>query len=298
MSAPKYSLLIPTYNRQGLIAETLDSAFAQDYPNLEVIVVDNCSTDDTWARLQEYRLRRPELRIFRNPENVGPVLNWRACLEQATGEYGKFLYSDDLLSPEFVRETLSRFDSDTAFVLGSIVVFGGAEGESLPQDFPAEIAAPDYLRDALLFGRHRFPVSPSAATFRVADMRRNLLTEIPNPAGLDFRRFGAGNDLLLFLLACRGRRWVRSSRAARAYFRLHPGSLTVANRLEAYYHFAREHFVDAYQPELKDDWETACRLQAWRGRLRFLEDRRRYRIRSWRFLVEKARLAVRPARPA
>lgn len=269
MIKPKYSILIPTYNRQNLIAETLDCAFNQDYPNLEIIVVDNCSNDDTWAILLKYQSRNSKLKIFRNQTNLGPVLNWKACLDQSTGEYGKFLYSDDLISTNFVSETMAVFCDNTAFVLGSVVVFKESKTEKAPIEFPLIIKSKKYLEDIIFFGRYRFPVSPSSASFRIEDLKKNLLIEIPNPIELEYKRYGAGNDLLLFLISCQNRMLVRSSPKAIAYFRNHPGSLTIANILTPYYHFAIEYYILNYEPAQTRNWTSASFVKQKMGRLSF-----------------------------
>ena len=88
---PLASILIPVYNRAGLIEATIRSALAQSYDPIEVVVVDNASTDATWEVLQRLALEDPRLRIFRNETNLGPVRNWRACAEHARGHYAKIL---------------------------------------------------------------------------------------------------------------------------------------------------------------------------------------------------------------
>jgi len=89
--------MIPTYNRARLLFEAVDSALSQDYPNLEVIVSDNASTDDTSEVIKKY-LPDTRFRYSRNQTNIGLGANWRKLLyEHATGEYGKLLNDDDYL---------------------------------------------------------------------------------------------------------------------------------------------------------------------------------------------------------
>jgi hypothetical protein len=91
----KCTIAIPVYNRENLIRRAIDSALAQDVSDLEILVVDNCSTDNTWDVLQTYRDSR--LHLVRNKYNVGLFGNFNCCLSLAQGKYLRFLCSDDKL---------------------------------------------------------------------------------------------------------------------------------------------------------------------------------------------------------
>lgn len=93
----KCTIAIPVYNREDFIRRAVDSALEQDVPDLEILVVDNCSTDHTWDVLHTYNDSR--LRLVRNESNLGLIGNFNRCLSLAQGEYIKFLCSDDKLTP-------------------------------------------------------------------------------------------------------------------------------------------------------------------------------------------------------
>ena len=98
---PLVSIGMPTYNRAGgYLPLALDSALAQDYPNLEVIVSDNASTDGT----EEFVRSKGDSRIryFRHPDSIGGANNFNFCLKQATGTYFLLLHDDDMIDPDFV----------------------------------------------------------------------------------------------------------------------------------------------------------------------------------------------------
>lgn len=99
---PLVSILIPTYNQDSYIAEALDSALEQTYPNIEIIVHDYASTDNTYNILKKYN--DPRLRVLRSKVNHGMVWSWNNIMDQAKGEYIKFFASDDLLYPTCVEE--------------------------------------------------------------------------------------------------------------------------------------------------------------------------------------------------
>jgi len=91
------SIIIPTYNRADLIKITLDSVFAQNYPHCEIIVVDNCSTDDTAEVLQPL-IDAGEIRFIRHEQNLGRSQSRNTGFENARYDWVMFLDSDDLLA--------------------------------------------------------------------------------------------------------------------------------------------------------------------------------------------------------
>ncbi len=104
---PKVSICIPTYNGEAFIEETIKSAIAQTYPNIELIVSDDGSTDRTIAIAQSFQSQTAvDFRIILH-RNYGLSQNWNFCISQATGEYIKFLFQDDLLEPECIAKMVA-----------------------------------------------------------------------------------------------------------------------------------------------------------------------------------------------
>ncbi|MDQ8024016.1 MAG: glycosyltransferase family 2 protein [Moraxellaceae bacterium] len=101
------SICIPTYNGARFLDACLRSALAQTHAHLEVLVVDDCSSDDTLEIAQRHATD-PRLRILRNARNQGLVGNWNECVRQARGTWIKFLFQDDILHPECVSEMLAE----------------------------------------------------------------------------------------------------------------------------------------------------------------------------------------------
>jgi GT2 family glycosyltransferase len=94
MSAPRVSVLIPTYNRADLLREALDSVYCQSFVDYEIIVVDDGSTDNTRAVIAEY----PDVEYL-YLEHGGPARARNAAMQRARGEYLCYLDSDDLFYP-------------------------------------------------------------------------------------------------------------------------------------------------------------------------------------------------------
>ncbi len=101
MSSPAVSVLIPSYNYARYLPETIDSVLAQTFRDFEVVVLDDCSTDESLEVLEAYARRDERIRYRSNERNLGLVENWNACLGAARGKYVKFLHADD----RFTRET-------------------------------------------------------------------------------------------------------------------------------------------------------------------------------------------------
>lgn len=99
---PLITIGIPTRNRAGLVKDCVASALAQSYRNVEVLVCDNASTDDTIATLSAIADRR--LRVLRNDENIGMVGNFARCVQEASGDYLALVSDDNILEPAFLEK--------------------------------------------------------------------------------------------------------------------------------------------------------------------------------------------------
>lgn len=229
--APKVSILIPVFNRKDFIAECIQSALDQTYTDFEVVVVDNASDDGTWAICQEFAGKDQRVRIFRNETNLGPVRNWLVCVEKARGEYTKILWSDDLIQPAYLSKLLPYLDEpDVGFVYSSTDIFESNRFNVVAKYFRgAETGVYDswhYINGTLLGGD--FPGSPGCAIFRTADVKKNLLLDVPNRVSSDFSMHAIGNDMLLFLLTAAEYPKFALVNEPLANFRAHATSITTS----------------------------------------------------------------------
>lgn len=112
MRQPRVSVLIPNYNCARYLPEAIESVLKQDFPNFELLLIDNASTDDSLRVIQRYAALDPRIRFEANPTNLGAVPNWNRCLAEAKGEYIKFLFSDDTLaSPRTLTKMVQLLDA-------------------------------------------------------------------------------------------------------------------------------------------------------------------------------------------
>src|SRR5678816_2798547 len=93
---PFFSVVIPTYNRAALIPATLESVFSQTYPHYEVIVVDDCSTDNTDEVMESY-VTAGKIRYLKNERNSERAHSRNVGLEAARGDFATLLDSDDFM---------------------------------------------------------------------------------------------------------------------------------------------------------------------------------------------------------
>lgn len=111
---PLVSVGLPTYNRAGNLTGAIDSVLKQDYENLELIISDNASTDETAALCTRYAQRDGRVRYVRQDCNRGLVENFNVVAQLAKGEFFMWLADDDRIGPGFlsaaVRELSSRQD--------------------------------------------------------------------------------------------------------------------------------------------------------------------------------------------
>ena len=108
MNQPLVTIAIPTYNNAAYIADAVKSAMAQDYPNLEIIILDDASEDNTQDLVTPYE-NDPRVRYYRNDRNIGRVANYHKALhEQARGEWYLNLDGDDYLTDNtFISKAIS-----------------------------------------------------------------------------------------------------------------------------------------------------------------------------------------------
>lgn len=105
---PLVSLVITSFDRAKLIEKAIQSALMQDYPNLEIIISDNCSTDNSDEVIRQY-LSDPRVKYSRNTKNIGMIPNFKkATVQLATGKYITYISSDDyLVNDSFVSEAVT-----------------------------------------------------------------------------------------------------------------------------------------------------------------------------------------------
>ena len=104
---PMISVIVPIYNTKTYLRECVDSILRQDYKNMEVILVDDASTDGSGEICDEYGDKYEQVRVV-HKENGGPGSACVAGMEAASGDYYMFVDSDDYVEPEMLSEMADR----------------------------------------------------------------------------------------------------------------------------------------------------------------------------------------------
>jgi teichuronic acid biosynthesis glycosyltransferase TuaG len=108
------SIIVPAYMAASFIGRTCESVIAQTYPHWEMLVVDDCSPDETRKVVEEWTARDPRIRLVALERNGGPAAARNAALESANGRWIAFLDSDDMWLPAKLERSLAYAQSNRA----------------------------------------------------------------------------------------------------------------------------------------------------------------------------------------
>ncbi|MDZ7324869.1 glycosyltransferase [Kosakonia sacchari] len=203
LNKPLVSILIPVYNREALIRQTVMSALQQNYSNTEIIIVDNHSTDNTYTICKELSSTYGDkVKIFQNESNIGPVGNWRKCVEYSSGYYAKILWSDDLMDKDYIGCMVDAFErnNDVGFAYSAVII--GSDYNKLGKKHYRFGDSGVYPSSQFIYKSlftNDCPVSPGCCIFRRKDLKDALTLNIQSNAFRDFSENGAGPDLLTYL---------------------------------------------------------------------------------------------------
>lgn len=106
------SIITPNYNCERFIAQTIDSVLSQTYQNWEMIIVDDCSTDNSYNIAVEYAKNDKRIIVLRNESNSGAAISRNKALDNAKGEYIAFLDSDDLWEQNKLEKQLKFMEEN------------------------------------------------------------------------------------------------------------------------------------------------------------------------------------------
>jgi glycosyltransferase involved in cell wall biosynthesis len=116
---PLVSIGVPTYNRNVGIKKTLDSVLSQQYSNLEIIISDNHSTDNTQEIIESVKKDHPEIKYWRQKVNIGMVPNFEFVLRKASGKYFMWVADDDELEPGIIQKYVAFLEENPGYSLVS-----------------------------------------------------------------------------------------------------------------------------------------------------------------------------------
>jgi glycosyltransferase involved in cell wall biosynthesis len=181
---PKVSIIVPNYNHEKYLRKRLNSIYDQNYKNIEVLLLDDCSSDGSKAILKEYAERYPEITTLHfNSNNSGGVFNqWAKGLSLATGELIWIAESDDYCTNDFLEKLIDYFRNEAVMLAFCRTEF--------VKDLSGEVVwtLEDFLADTTL-DVQRNPFIKSAHW--LVNNAWGIKNIIPNVSGAVFRRPGA-----------------------------------------------------------------------------------------------------------
>jgi len=275
---PKVSVIVPNYNHAKYLQKRLDSIYEQTYQNIEVILLDDCSSDQSRSILEDYARRYPDrtIQAFNATRSDGVFAQWCKGISLASGELIWIAESDDWCSENFLEELTGYFQDEAVLLACARTVFVNGDDETSQiwstEEFLADLDGPDWTAPFI------------ATAHRLVNQAWAVKNIVPNVSGALFRRpeslpllhdqewkhMKVCGDWLFYLHLARGG-LVAYTPAATNYYRQHPGNASVnTHKEDSYYHeHARvlewmlrlykvgESMVDAHRAELEAHWKRS-----------------------------------------
>lgn len=109
---PKVSVIVPCYNHAKYLPQRLESIINQTFTDIEIIILDDCSTDNSWEIIQNYAANKKVSHTILNPKNSGsPFVQWQKGVDLAQGEYIWIAESDDFSELNFIEKHLAVLEN-------------------------------------------------------------------------------------------------------------------------------------------------------------------------------------------
>lgn len=118
---PLISVYMPTFNRAGMAIAAIESVLAQDYPNIELLVVDDASTDNTWATLTNKYINDERIRFFRQSTGQGACAARNRAIGEAKGEFVTGIDDDDEFLPDRLSSLFQAYDDKYSCVCSGYI---------------------------------------------------------------------------------------------------------------------------------------------------------------------------------
>lgn len=256
---PLISVIIPAYNTAGYIAQSIQSALGQTLKNIEVIVVDDASTDETVAIAQRFQDDR--LRIFINEQNMGAAGARNRAIQAARGEWIAVLDSDDWYAPDRLEHLLQVAYAERADMVADDLYFI-QDGEDTPRstlirESGHEILTPRRIDPVFFVKTDVYGQKGLHLGLSKPLIKRSFLSNHGIEYDLNLRM---GQDFWLYLKCLAiGARYVLLPDAY-YYYRFRPGSLVKQSKVARLNGYCRAAQSFLQQPEIKNNPELAQAL--------------------------------------
>lgn len=146
---PLVSVIMPAYNAEQFIGEAINSVISQTISDWELIVIDDCSTDETYAQASRCAGRDSRITLLRNDSNSGVAKSRNRGIDLAKGQYVAFLDSDDVWYPEKLQRQVKRIQEVQAGICYCSYAIIDHSGQRVRADYlvPPEVSFEDILKE-------------------------------------------------------------------------------------------------------------------------------------------------------
>lgn len=244
--SPKVSIIVPNFNHEAYLEQRLESIYNQTYKNFEVLLLDDCSTDNSLSIIDTYFQRYPELtRVIKNEINSGsPFSQWKKGIKLAEGDLIWIAESDDYCDLNLLETLVPYFLDESILLAYAHTTFVDRSGHRHPFAFEHYVSAVDQAK---------WNVSYIETAHNEVNSALGILNSIPNVSGVLFRKIDdqfplfrddewekmrvCGDWIFYLHLICGGR--IAYSRATDSYFRIHQTSTSKQTQTQDIYY--KEH---------------------------------------------------------
>jgi glycosyltransferase involved in cell wall biosynthesis len=196
-NSPRVSIGLPVYNGSNYLREAVDAVIAQTFQDWELVISDNCSTDETEAICRRYAAADPRIRYHRNTKNLGATPNHNRTIDLSRGEYFKLYAHDDVILPTFLERCVEVLDREPGVVMvHTRTMIMDAHGKQIgPDPWRLRTSSPDprvRFHDLVWLPHHCFQIY---SVMRLSELRQTPLLGI----------YLASDQMLLAEMGLRGR---------------------------------------------------------------------------------------------
>ena len=218
---PQVSVIVPNYNHAPYLRQRLDSIFNQTFQDFEVIILDDCSTDNSKEIIEEYRNKPQVSHIIYNETNSGsPFKQWAKGFDLAQGDYIWIAESDDWAESFFLDNSVNILKKDPSLSFVFCSLFCESQNTSKPEKFLEQ----DFFFKGLHFLKKYQIFANAVVNASSVLFRRQTLTFIPE----DFQNFTGSGDYLFWSYLCEHGNVYFSSKLLN-HFRRHQTTTTSKN---------------------------------------------------------------------
>lgn len=211
---PLISVAMCTYNGEHFLHAQIDSILGQTYPHLEIVIVDDCSTDSTPDIINNYAKKDPRIRFIRNESNIGFIRNFQRALENCHGSLIALADQDDIWLPEKIT-TLHQEIEDNLMIYSAVKLMD-ADGTPIKKPFPNVRRIDGSCALSLLLG--------NCVTGHACLLRQELLEKaLPFPTDIL-----SHDQWLALVAAAQGR--LRASNQALSWYRSHDNNALLSSK--------------------------------------------------------------------